>query len=250
VIAFAEQLVKVFPQGTHVDKIAKGAVLLRQLIGNLQNACDEAEKDPFDEEIIRTIEALRLKLKNATSTILRYAEQVGAEQDAALAITKSEDPVQKESEVAVESIDQLRKKLEGMFMNLENLKGEEFIKVAQEINVIVKLVTNVMQNKAKQLETPKERERMITQSKILNDSSIRSRILATVVAADKDSNCNGNFTTENGDSFREGVKVLMTDMKECQNLLEESILRANTDVRKERMRIMTEILKLKAHQKR
>lgn len=244
VVAFAEELAKTFPNAPNIDKISKGALLLRQLIQSLHTACDNAEKNPFDDVYIKEIEAMRLKLKNAAATILQYASEIGAEQDAALATNVASNPKEKEAVSAIEAINEIMQALEAMLSRLDSLKGEEFVKMAQEIAAKVKFVTNIMQQKAGTLQG-KEKERMFGLSKVLFDSSIRGRILATVIAADKDANQNRNCTTENGDSFIECTKVLLGDMRACKALLEETTLRATADVRRERMRKMMEILKAK-----
>ncbi len=239
VASFADEITASFPNAANCEKLKKGIGLLRSLAAQLQEACDYFEQDPFDESRLRRVEELREKLKQAKATILAYASSIGAEE---VEVGGSDaTPEEKEAIQAMETMDEIMASLGNLLDGIWDLKGEEFVAAAQVIAAKVKAVTSIMRNKAQNLQG-KDKERMFGLAKVLNDSSIQAKILAAVLAAEKGHDMS-KATSKSNDSFSECAKVLMKDMGVAKNLMEETTLRASSDIRMARMRKILEILR-------
>jgi len=233
---FAIEIASSYPGGENHEKILKGAELLHQLGSRLLQACEDVENHPFEKERVQEVEALREKLKRSSAAILQHATQYGSEQASEEIPHADLPPEEKASHEAVTQMDEIMSSLEKLMNDLLTMDDVDFIEGARLIATQVKAVTKLMTIASQKLEGG-DVERIKNLNKVLVDSSIQAKILASVVTAEKQSN------QPVGDSFLECAKGLMGDLQTSKKIMEDTSTRATASVRKQRMQRMLELLK-------
>mmetsp|Transcript_29074 Transcript_29074/g.44974 ORF Transcript_29074/g.44974 Transcript_29074/m.44974 type:complete len:772 (-) Transcript_29074:74-2389(-) len=238
IVNFAREMVAAHPQSENRDKIDRGASLLEKLAGQLKQACDDAEANPFEPEYLEVVEDLRKKVAKSGAAILEHASALHDEELPLADLP----PEEKKAIETVNNIDDIIASLDHTLLNLDNLEGEEFLEAARAISAKVKEVCKVLNEFAGKAEG-KDKERLKIAAKILSDESIQAKILASVVAAEKSSP--GECDTAPGDSFKACARTLVHDLHQSKDTMESTAIRSTASVRKERMQKMLAYLKAK-----